>query len=106
MIIFIFHLQARTRPVLRQYRPVKGFHYTCNPGQLFDAELGACNDESAVDDYCNANKHKRPEAPETAPIVLELPGDSVSFQCPGDGAYAHQESGCAKYFVCNGGRVN
>ena len=91
---------------MRQYGPVKGFHYTCNPGQLFDAELGACNDESAVDDYCNANKHKRPEAPETAPIVLELPGDSVSFQCPGDGAYAHQESGCAKYFVCNGGRVN
>ena len=81
---------------------LKSFRYTCNPGQLFDAELGACNDESAVDDYCNANKQRL----ETSPIVLELPDDSVSFQCPGDGAYAHQESGCAKYFVCNGGRVN
>merc|ERR1712154_56455 len=30
---------------------LKSFRYTCNPGQLFDAELGACNDESAVDDY-------------------------------------------------------
>ena len=80
---------------------MKAFHYTCNPGHLFDAELGACNEASAVDDYCNAKK-----TPETAPIVLELPENSVSFECPGDGAYAHQESGCAKYFVCNGGRVN
>merc|ERR1711894_754311 len=77
----------------------KPFHYACNPGQLFDASIGACNEESLVDDYCNINK---PKAPETAPVVLELPEDSVKFQCPGDGAYAHQESGCEKYFVCNG----
>merc|ERR1711894_615302 len=82
-------------------RSKKPFHYACNPGQLFDASIGACNEESLVDDYCNINK---PNAPETAPIVLELPEDSVKFQCPGDGAYAHQESGCEKYFVCNGGR--
>ena len=81
----------------------KPFHYACNPGQLFDASIGACNEESLVDDYCNLNK---PKAPETAPVVLELPEDSVDFQCPGDGAYAHQESGCEKYFVCNGGRVS
>ena len=56
-----------------------------------------------MDNYCNTRPK---DAPETSPIVLELPGDSVSFECPGDGAYADQESGCAKYFVCNGGRVN
>lgn len=84
----------------------KAFHYTCNPGQLFDASLGACNEASAVDDYCNMNAQDEPAAPETSPIVLELPEDSVKFTCPGDGAYAHQESGCEKYFVCNGGRVN
>ena len=84
-------------------RSKKPFHYACNPGQLFDASIGACNEESLVDDYCNINK---PKAPETAPVVLELPDDSVKFQCPGDGAYAHQESGCEKYFVCNGERVS
>lgn len=79
----------------------KAFHYTCNPGQLFDASIGACNEASAVDDYCNIRPR---DALETSPIVLELPEDSAGFECPGDGAYAHQESGCAKYFVCNGGR--
>merc|ERR1712154_56478 len=82
-------------------RSKKPFHYACNPGQLFDAGFGACNEESLVDDYCNLNK---PKAPETAPVVLELPEDSVEFECPGDGAYASQDSACEKYFVCNGGR--
>jgi len=90
---------ARRRPKKSLERAKKPFHYACNPGQLFDASIGACNEESLVDDYCNINK---PKAPETAPVVLELPEDSVKFQCPGDGAYAHQESGCEKYFVCNG----
>ena len=88
--------------IIYQKSSKKPFHYACNPGQLFDASIGACNEESLVDDYCNLNK---PKAPETAPVVLELPEDS-EFQCPGDGAYAHQESGCEKYFVCNGGRVS
>ena len=56
-----------------------------------------------MDDYCNIRPR---DAPETSPIVLELPEDSAGFECPGDGAYAHQESGCAKYFVCKGVRVN
>ena len=92
LFILIFYQKSSKKP----------FHYACNPGQLFDASIGACNEESLVDDYCNLNK---PKAPETAPVVLELPEDSVDFQCPGDGAYANQDSTCEKYFVCNGGRV-
>ena len=39
---------------------------------------------------------------ETARIVLDLMED---FECPGDGTFPHQESGCAEFFVCLDGKV-
>ena len=39
---------------------------------------------------------------ETARIVVDLMED---FECPGDGTYTQQESGCVKFFVCHDGKV-
>ena len=78
----------------KAFKSIKGFHYSCNPGQLFDAELGACNEASAVDDYCNANK---PSQPAIEPVVI----DFAEFDCPDVGVFPDEESGCEKYYVCN-----
>ena len=78
----------------KAFKSIKGFHYTCNPGQLFDAKLGACNEASAVDDYCNINK---PSQPAIEPVVI----DFAEFDCPDVGVFPDEESGCEKYYVCN-----
>merc|ERR1711945_50261 len=33
----------------------RSWSYTCNPGLLFDAKVGACNWPDRVDNYCNAS---------------------------------------------------
>ena len=40
--------------------------------------------------------------PETQPIVIQLAEQDCSY---GDGTYPDLESGCEKYYVCNGDRV-
>ena len=80
--------------IIYQRSTKKAFHYTCNPGQLFDASIGACNEASAVDDYCNIHAKN---APQPEPVVI----DFADFECPEVGIFPDQESGCEKYYVCN-----